>query len=162
MKTNTAGVTVAWTPYPTGPVLGTNPNLTIVANTPGTFTYKVTLTSANGCSASDTISVTVDPVPSSAVIVASGPLTFCEGDSINLQLSPPAATYLWSKSPTPPLSPPTNAAPILWVTQSGTYSLIAQTPNGCAYPAIPPVTITVNPLPAITISGDTVICQGKH
>ncbi|MBK7850393.1 MAG: PKD domain-containing protein [Bacteroidetes bacterium] len=161
LKTNTAGVTVAWTPYPTGPVLGTNPNLTIVANTPGTFTYKVTLTSANGCSASDTISVTVDPVPSSAVIVASGPLTFCEGDSINLQLSPPAATYLWSKSPTPPLSPPTNAAPILWVTQSGTYSLIAQTPNGCAYPAIPPVTITVNPLPAITISGDTVICQGK-
>ena len=39
--------------------------------------------------------------------------------------------------------------------------MIAQTPNGCAFPAIPPVTIIVNPIPAITISGDTIICQGK-
>ena len=161
LKTSTAGVTVSWNLYPSGPVLGTNPNLTIPANTAGTFTYQVTLTAANGCTATDTISVTVDPVPSSAVIVASGPLTFCEGDSVKLQVVPAAGSYLWSKSPTPPLTPPSNTNSFIWVTQSGTYSVIAQTVNGCSYPNIAPVTVTVNPLPAITITGDTIVCSGK-
>jgi hypothetical protein len=94
----------------------------------------------------------VDPVPGSAVIVASGPLTFCDGDSIKLSVTPPGFTYLWSKSPAPAIPSPQNANPDLWVTTSGTYSVIVQTANGCAYPAIAPVTVVVNPKPPVAIT----------
>ncbi len=159
LKTNTAGVTIAWTLYPTGPVLATTPNLNIIAAVPGTFTYRVTLTAPNGCSAWDSISVVVDPVPGSASIVAAGPTTFCQGDSVNLSVNPVGFTYLWSKSPTPPLTPPSNSNVNYWATQSGTYSVIVQTSNGCQYPNIAPITITVNPIPIFQITGDTVVCE---
>ncbi|MBL7922958.1 MAG: PKD domain-containing protein, partial [Bacteroidia bacterium] len=161
IKTSAAGINYAWIRLPSTPVGTNSPNLTIIANTPGTFTYQVTVTAANGCTGMATYTVNVDPVPSSASIVASGPLTFCNGDSIKLTVSPPGFTYLWSKSPAPAVPSPQNAANSLWVTQSGTYSVIVQTANGCAYPAIAPLTITVNPLPPASISGDTVLCEGE-
>jgi hypothetical protein len=76
IKTSAAGVNYAWIRLPSTPVGGNSPNLNIIANTPGTFTYQVTVTAANGCTGSATYTINVDPVPSSAVIVASGPLTF--------------------------------------------------------------------------------------
>jgi PKD repeat protein len=162
IKTQTAGSLFVWQQIvPAGPIVGGNtPNLTIPLNTPGTFTYQVTVTGLNGCTAIATYTIVVDPVPSSAVIVG-GPLTFCDGDSVTLTVSPPGATYLWSKSPTPALSSPANTNDSLFVKVSGTYSVIVQTPNGCAYPAIAPVTVTVNPTPPANITGDTVLCEGE-
>jgi hypothetical protein len=116
IKTSAAGVNYAWIRLPSTPVGGNSPNLNIIANTPGTFTYQVTVTAANGCTGSATYTINVDPVPGSAVIVASGPLTFCDGDSIKLSVTPPGFTYLWSKSPAPAIPSPQNANPDLWVT----------------------------------------------
>ncbi|MBK7888987.1 MAG: PKD domain-containing protein [Bacteroidetes bacterium] len=161
IKTSAAGVNYAWIRLPSTPVGGNSPNLNIIANTPGTFTYQVTVTAANGCTGSATYTINVDPVPGSAVIVASGPLTFCDGDSIKLSVTPPGFTYLWSKSPAPAIPSPQNANPDLWVTTSGTYSVIVQTANGCAYPAIAPVTVVVNPKPPVAITGNTTLCEGK-
>src|SRR5206468_3218838 len=36
-----------------------------------------------------------------------------------------------------------------------------QTLNGCAYPAITPVTVIVNPVPPVNIIGTTVLCEGQ-
>ena len=161
IKTSAAGINYAWIRLPSTPVGGNTPNLTIIANTPGTFTYQVTVTAANGCTGSATYTITVDPVPGSASIVANGPLTFCQGDSVKLTVSPPGFSYLWSKSPAPQLTSPANAQPDFWATQSGTYSVIVTTANGCAYPAIAPVVVTVNPVPPANITGDTTLCHGE-
>jgi PKD repeat protein len=160
LKTTTSGVAFLWQSVPGFATVGTSANLNIIPAGSGLFTYQCTVTAANGCTGSAQITINVDPVPTGASITASGPLTFCQGDSIKLNVSPTAFAYLWSKSPAPQLTPPTNSQPFIYVTQSGTYSVIATTPSGCAYPAIAPVTITVNPVPVLTISGDTVLCEG--
>lgn len=163
IKTGAAGISFAWVRMPGNIPVGTNaPNLNIVPAGTGLQTYQVTVTGANGCTASASYTVFIDPIPSSAAIVASGPLTFCEGDSILLTVSPTGATYLWSKSPTPALTSPANTQPGLYVTVSGTYSVIVQTATGCPFPAIAPVTVTVNPKPVANITGDTVMCEGDQ
>src|SRR5205085_8341126 len=139
-------------------IQGTLPNMTNVASIPGTFIYRVTVTGANGCTASATIQIIVDPVPASATIVGA-PTTICDGDSVLLSVSPTGVTYIWSKSPPPPVATP--ASPSIWVKQAGIYNVIVQTASGCYFPAIAPKTITVNPLPPVKISGDTVLCEGE-
>ncbi len=161
LKTTSAGVSFAWIRLPSTPVGGNAPNLTSPANIPGNVTYQVTVTAANGCTATATYTVYVDPVPGSAVIDSSGSLTFCDGDSVMLTVNPPGVNYLWSKSPTPALTSPANTNDTLYASVSGTYSVIVTTLNGCAYPAISPVTVTVNPNPVVNISGDTVLCEGE-
>ena len=163
LKTSTAGNSITWNQVAPSFIggVGNTANLNIIPPGPGTYTYQVVIVGLNGCTGTSTYTIVVDPVPAAANIIASGPLTFCDGDSVILTLNPPAATYLWSKSPTPPLSSPANTNDSLIVKVSGTYSVIAQTPNGCPYPAIPPVTVTVNPLPDAKISGDTVVCEGE-
>ena len=162
IKTSSAGSTISWVQNPPygSPLPGT-PNLNIPLLVAGNFSYTVTITGLNGCPASATYSIIVDSVPSSPVIQPPGPITLCEPLSVNLSVDPPGATYLWSKSPTPPLSSSVNTGSTLTVTQSGTYSVIVQTINGCAYPAISPVVITVNPKPPVSISGKTILCEGE-
>ncbi|MEO8148430.1 MAG: PKD domain-containing protein [Bacteroidia bacterium] len=160
LKTSSAG-SVVWRYDFDGyvSIQGTLPNMTNVASIPGTFIYRVTITGANGCTASATIQIVVDPVPASATIIG-GPTTICDGDSVLLSVSPTGGvTYIWSKSPPPPVATP--ASPSIWVKQAGTYNVIVQTASGCYFPAIAPKTITVNPLPPVKISGDTVLCEGE-
>ena len=163
IKTSSAGITITWNQLSPSFIggIGNLPNLNIVPSPSGSHTYQVIIQGANGCSASATYTIFVDSVPPSASIVSSGPLTFCDGDSTILTVNPPGATYLWSKSPTPPLTGPSITNDSLIVKVSGTYNVIVQTANGCPYPAIPPVVITVNPLPAANITGDTVLCEGE-
>ena len=163
IKTSSAGISITWNQLSPSFIggIGNTANLNIIPTPTGSHTYQVIIQGANGCTGSATYTIFVDPVPTSAVIVASGPLTFCDGDSVKLCVNPAGATYLWSKSPTPPLSSPANSNPCLTVKVSGTYSVIVQTANGCPYPAITPVTITVNPNPVANITGDTVLCVGE-
>ena len=162
IKTQTAGSSFVWQqiiPF-AGVVGGNTPNLAIPLPSAGTFTYQVTVTGLNGCVSTATYTIIVDAVPLTATILG-GPLTFCNGDSVVLTVSPPGATYLWSKSPTPALSGPANTYSSLTVKVSGTYSVIVQTASGCAYPAIATKTVTVNPTPPANITGDTVLCEGE-
>jgi len=65
----------------------------IVVGTTGYYT--VTYTDGNGCSATSvalSVNVSATPIPT---ITASGPLSFCEGDSVIL-VSTSGDTYLWS------------------------------------------------------------------
>jgi hypothetical protein len=84
----------------------------------------------------------------SANITAGGPTAFCEGDSVTLTASD-AGTYLWSTGAT------TKA---ITVKSAGTYSVTVTT---ACRTASANKTITVNPLPAATItaSGSTALCK---
>jgi len=119
---------------------GANPTVSPASTT----TYTVTGMAANGCTNTDQVSVTVNPLPSTPTISNSGALTFCDGGSVLLSSSETAGNT-WSNSAT------TNA---INVTASGSYSVTYTDANGCSAMSAP-VVVTVNSTP--TISPLTVI-----
>lgn len=64
-------------------------------NVTTTGAYTVQVTNANGCVGSDNIAVTVTNLLN-PVIVASGPLNFCAGESVSLDGGAGFDSYLWS------------------------------------------------------------------
>jgi predicted transcriptional regulator len=92
---------------------------TLAASTGGVYT--VTVTNAGGCTDTETMTVTVNEVPS-AFIVTSGATTFCEGGEVSLTAQA-GNTYVWSNSAT------TQA---IAVSTAGTYSVTILSPNGCS------------------------------
>lgn len=100
-------------------------------------TYTVTGIDANGCSATDTISIVV----LQPVIVTLGPdITQC-GGSVNLDAGNATATYLWSESST---------TQTITVTNSGTYDVAVTDTNGCI--GRDTAVIVINPIPTVTAS----------
>lgn len=111
-------------------------------------TYTVTGTGTNGCQGNVAISsITVNPLP---VLSISGVSSICEGSSTTLTASG-ANTYVWSDNST---------ASGLAVTPSITtiYSLTGTSTEGCVNYSS--ASVTVNPLPMVTISGTNALCQG--
>lgn len=86
------------------------------------------------------LTITVNPIPTSPSISASGNLNFCEGDSITLFSSAPSGN-LWSNG--------ANTTSIS-VSSSGTYT-VTQTINSCVSLPSSPVSVSVNPLPTSSI-----------
>lgn len=72
----------------------------------------------------------------------------CQGNSINLNVSTPSATYLWNNGST---------LPTLNVNQAGTYWVEVNV-NGCI--AKDTVSINFNPYPQFNIGNDTTLCFG--
>ena len=124
---------------------------TIAVGASGAYSVSVT---NNGCtSTSQATSVNVVPVPS-AQITASGPLTFCDGGSVSLSApSGNGYTYVWSNGS---ISQQVSTA------VSGTFSVVVSNSFGCTASSTP-VSVTVNPLPAISaLSGPSTICMGSQ
>ncbi len=86
------------------------------------------------------LTITVNPIPTSPSISASGNLNFCEGDSITLFSSAPSGN-LWSNG--------ANTTSIS-VSSSGTYT-VTQTINSCVSLPSSPVSVSVHPLPVCTL-----------
>jgi gliding motility-associated-like protein len=116
---------------------------TITATTAGV--YEVTVTDANTCSASAAINVTqyiLDaPILSDATICADETATLDAGIY---------DTYIWSSSET---------TQSITVNTANTYSVTVSDANACT--ATASAVITVNPLPALSISGSTSICPNS-
>ncbi len=121
-------------------------------NVSTTGSYTVTISNANGCTASSTpTSVTVNPLPAVPSIAANGPTTFCQGSSVMLNASA-ASTYSWSNGAT---------MQAINVSTTGSYTVTIGNANGCTASSAP-TTVTVNPLPTaptITPDGPTSFCQ---
>jgi hypothetical protein len=118
-----------------------------------TGSYSVTVTDANGCSATSagkTVTFTEPPV---AAVDFSGPLSFCAGGSVVLSAPAGMSSYLWSNGAT---------TRTLTATTSGTYSVAITDGNGCSANSGPiVVTAYTKPLaPSISYSG-TAICPGN-
>ena len=109
------------------------------------------VTNTNGCGSvtSNHIVVTVNPLPIAAVITASGPTTFCEGESVILSGN---VDGTWSNGET---------TASITVTSAGDY-FVTNT-NGCGTVTSNHIVITVNPLATASVitAGDaTTFCEG--
>ena len=125
----------------------TTPSITVTTS----GSYTVTVVSGSCSSSSLATVVTVNPIPATPTITASGPLTFCTGGSVTLTSS--AATgNTWST---------TETTQSIVVSTAGTYTLTVSA-NGCTSAAAS-TTVTVNPVPpvpTITAGGPTTFCAG--
>jgi len=117
-------------------------------------TTSYTVTVGNGtCSVKDSVTVTVNAVP---VPTITPPATVCSGKSTTI-IAGGGATYSWS--PAAGLSTTTGASVTATPAVTTTYSVTVS--NGpCSKDTS--VTITVNPSPVVTLSGNTTICAGSN
>ncbi|WP_018342192.1 gliding motility-associated C-terminal domain-containing protein [Cytophaga aurantiaca] len=129
----------------------------LVVTTSGTYT--VTYKSADNCTApiSASVTVLVNPIPPQPTVVASGPLTFCNGGSVSLTASTAGftgGTYTWSNGST--------SNPLV-VTTSGTFTVTYKSADNCTAPVSASTTVLVNPIPpkpVITAGGPLTFCDG--
>jgi len=117
--------------------------------------YTVQVTNASGCQSalSAAIPVTVNTVPVTPTITASGPTTFCDGSSATLTSSP-EAVYLWSNGAT---------TQGINITTAGSYTVQVISASGCQSAASVATIITVNALPlmpTVTAESATTFCDG--
>lgn len=123
---------------------GSNSNSIIVSPTNNNW-YYVTGSDVNGCIATDSTYITVNPVPS----VNIPPTFLCSGSSIMLDAGNSGSTFFWSTGET---------SQTILVTDSGNYTVTVTSANGCA--ALGNATVTVggnlivNPM-------NTAICDGQ-
>ena len=126
----TAPPTFSWTSNPAGFTSSTqNPTVTPSS---ATTTYTVVVTGGNGCTGSNTVTVTVNPLPTVTANNVSG----CVGTSIALSGTPAGGTWSVANPYTGP---------------STTYTHTYTDANGCTNTSTA-ANITVNPLPTVTAS----------
>jgi gliding motility-associated-like protein len=122
---------------------------TITVSPTVTTTYNVLYT-LNGCSATGSGLVTVNPIPTVSVSNA----TICNGESATLIATPSSGggTYSWGNNPSTTNS--ITVSPATTTTYSLTYTL-----NGCTS-AVSNGLVTVNAIPTVTVNNAS-ICEGQ-
>jgi hypothetical protein len=121
--------------------------VTVVSPT-ATSIYSVTGMGDGACLNTKTVQVTVNPLP---VVSISGNNNVCIGSSV-VQTASGASTYTWNTGPV-------TASVSLSPTVNTSYTVTATDVNGCVNSASK--TITVNPLPTITMTGTNQVCAGS-
>jgi hypothetical protein len=119
--------------------------------------YSVRVKNASGCQSAISVAtiVTVNVLPATPIITASGPTTFCAGGSVILTCSA-GSTYLWSNGAT---------TASINITTAGSYSVRVTNANGCQSAPSVATVVTVNALPAtptITAGGPVTFCAGGN
>ena len=114
-----------------------------------TTTYTVTaIISATGCHITDEVTITVNPLP---LVNAPADFGICSGEDAFLYATGNANTYEWNND----VENGVEFTP----TETTTYTVTAtNTATGCQ--STDEVTVTVNPLPIITLSEDFSVCSG--
>ena len=108
--------------------------------------YSVTVTNAQGCSATASTYVTVNELPT---ITISGNTAVCQGNTTTLTANG-AVSYQWSNG----VNGATNT-----IGEFGNYTVTGTSAAGCSSTAT--TTVIVYSLPVINITGNTEICQGS-
>lgn len=130
-------------------------NQTITVTPAASTTYNVTVTSAQNCSATGDVFISVIPTPN-ANISLSAPAAICQGDTVTLTASTGSTyAYQWKKDGSD-ITGETSAS--YQATTAGSYSVFVSA-FGCPKTSSA-VVVSVNPLPTATASNDTTVCQG--
>ncbi len=122
-----------------------------------TTTYVLTETiSATGCQKSDSVIVTVNPLPAADT----GPnQTICQGSGVSIGAAPASGdTYSWS--PSTGLSSTSVSEPIASPVGTTTYTL-TETISATGCQKSNSVSVTVNPTPAADTGPNQTLCQGS-
>ena len=119
--------------------------------------YFSIVTDANGCVSpiSEATIITAIAAPDTPVITTDGSPTFCEGDSVTLTAPFGFSAYQWSNG--------ANTQSIT-VHNSGIFDVVVSDINNCDSPTSEPITVTAistTSAPAITINGETALCEGE-
>ncbi len=109
--------------------------------------YIVTVTDVNGCTATASRTLTVNPLPIASI---TGDNEICAGENTIFTVNG-GSSYLWSTTET-------NAS--ITVNVASEYIVTVTDVNGCT--ATASRTLTVNPLPIASITGDNEICAGEN
>ena len=109
-------------------------------------TYWVDILDSNLCLTSDTMNLTVAPMP---ILDLGADTGICDGESILLEGTPGMSSYLWSSGHT---------VPDVFVTIADTFWLSVTDSNGCS--AIDTIITQINPLPVFSLGPDTTVCEG--
>ncbi len=116
-----------------------------------TDTVTVTASNGNGCSGTSTpLIITVEPKPI-ATVTANGSDTLCGNDSLTLTAAGGYAKYEWSSG---------DATPSIVVKSTGIYSVTVTNAGGCSATSAPD-TVTVNPIPELSIGGPAAVCPNS-
>ena len=140
-------INYSWSP-PSGLNNSNIPNP--IASPPSTTQYIVTGTTVNGCSAKDTVVITVNPKPT---IAKSNDTTICRNTSVQLFASG-GTTYNWSPAAT--LNNPNIANPVATPTTNTTYYIIVTNSNNCNNNDS--VKVSLRPAAVFNISPDISTC----
>ncbi|MBI2967251.1 MAG: PKD domain-containing protein [Bacteroidetes bacterium] len=132
--------------YTWSPVNGlSDPNIdNPIANPTMTTTFTVTVTAANGCSAWDSVVVTVNPLPAAN---AGQDVAICFSDSATLNAS---GGNLYSWSPATGLNDTTVSDPGASPSATTNYTLKVTDANGCT--GTDDITVTVYPLAVVSMN----------
>jgi len=130
-----------------------NPNIFNPVATPAVTTNYIVNITSGGCSAKDSVLVTVDSLPKAA---AGNDTVICKGASVNLSASG-GGTYLWSPSAglTCSTCAGTSATPIA----TTKYIVTVKDATGCSNKDS--MTVTVNNLPTANAGSDVTIKLGQ-
>ncbi|WP_320019449.1 gliding motility-associated C-terminal domain-containing protein [Labilibaculum manganireducens] len=109
--------------------------------------YSVTITDANGCSATDDGNATIHPNP---VVDLGADQQTCSGNTITFDAGNVGATYLWSTGET---------TQTITVSASGNYSVTVTDANGCS--ATDDANATIHPNPTVNLGVDQETCSGN-
>jgi hypothetical protein len=140
--TASGATTYAWSPDAS---LSTTSGSIVDATPISTTVYTVTGTDGSGCTSTDDITVTVNPLPT---ISASSNVAICDGESTTLE-GFGGDTYTWS--PATNLSATSGQSVTASPTSTITYTVTGTDANGCENTAT--VEVTVNPTPTFTTVG---------
>jgi hypothetical protein len=114
-----------------------------------TNVYGVTVTNSFGCGNSASKLLMVYSAPTVGI---NGPASVCNGAAVTLTATGTATHFLWSTGDT-------TAAVTLSPKYSSSYQVIGSNDHGCS--ATASWNLAVLPLPVVSITGDTVLCQGE-
>ncbi|MBI3511658.1 MAG: T9SS type A sorting domain-containing protein [Bacteroidetes bacterium] len=112
-------------------------------NVTSTGNVAVLVTDGNGCQASDTVNVTMNPAPT---VNLGADTTQC-GGTVTLNAGNPGALYFWSNS---------TSSQTTSVSSTGTYSVDVITAAGCSNSDT--INVTINNQPNANLGPDTAIC----
>ena len=108
-----------------------------------TTQYTLTITDANGCTKSDTVTVFVNPAP---IVNLGSDTTRCMG-SVLLDAQNPGDLYLWSTGAT---------TQTITATVTGNYYVTVTNSFNCS--KADTILVTINPLPVVALGNDSTLC----
>jgi PKD repeat protein len=149
-----SGLSSTWTFGDGSSSLLTNPIRTF--GTAGNFLTTLTIVNNLGCRDTARKFVRVLPNTLSGIVVAGGPLKFCEGDSVKLTAIPsggyPSYNYLWSTLAT------TN---FIWANQTGNFNVEIKDSKGCFFKS-GNINVLAKTKPKPQVIGPDKVCENSN